>query len=223
MTEKLESSSELLLQITQHKGDTITVGEMVTIFKTGGFSLLLIVFAGPLALPLPALGIAQVLSVPILFLAIQLASGRSAPWLPQKIANKNMSMETLGKVIPKVIPWLKKIEFFVRPRLGFFASKTGHCITGIACFVCAISVAMPFPFSNTVPSMGIVIMSIGLLERDGLAILAGMCVGAAGVCIAIAVMYFGVEAVMAIVDVVKDWLGFATEVASEKAASPARE
>ena len=208
MTEKTESASELLQQMTMHEGDTITIGEMVTIFKVGGFSLLLLVFAGPLALPLPAVGIASVMSIPMLFISIQLAIGKSSLWLPERISNKQLSMLTLNKVIGKMIPFLHKIEYLVRPRFRFFASRAGQCLVGVTCTVCSIFVAMPIPFSNTVPSAGIVIMCIGLLERDGIAILAGMCVGIAGMALTIIAYYFGIEVVIAAFSGARDWLGF---------------
>lgn len=207
MTQDFPSSSQLLEKIKSHEGDAISIAEIVAIFREGGFALLLIVFAGPLALPLPALGIAQVLAVPILLLSAQLAVGRHSLWLPKKIARKTISTKRLNNVLDKVIPILRNIELLLKPRLRFVTSGFGQRIIGVMCFVCAISVALPFPFSNTVPSMGIVLMSLGLLERDGLAILAGVAVGFIGICIATAVMYFGVEAVMAVVDVIKEWLG----------------
>ena len=106
-----------------------------------------------------------------------------------------MKMEHLCKVVEIAIPWLEKIEYFLHPRFTWLSRRLGHQFTGIICVVCAISVAMPFPFSNTVPSMGIVLMSLGLLERDGVVIVGGMGIGLAGVCLAIAVLYFGAEAV----------------------------
>ncbi len=202
MNESLQNSSQLLKKIKHHKGDKITVEEIMTIFREGGFSLLLIIFASPLALPLPALGIAQIMAVPILILATQLTMGRQSLWMPQKIAKKEMNMQNLCSIIDKAIPWLEKIEYFVKPRLIFFSSSAGHRVIGLFCLICAISVAVPIPFSNTVPSMGIVLMSIGLLERDGLVILAGMCVGFIGICLTSIVIFFGAEAIRTSIDAI---------------------
>ncbi len=197
MSDELPSSSELLLEIKQHEGEHITVQELVTTFREGGFSLLLIIFCAPLALPLPALGIAQIMALPILLLSMQLAVGRKSPWVPEKIGRKRMKMTSMVKIVDTAVPWLQKLEYFLKPRLKFISTGIGQRFVGVACILCAISVAMPFPFSNTVPSMGIVIMCLGLLERDGLAIMGGLAVGAMGICLAIAVVWFGVEAVEA--------------------------
>jgi hypothetical protein len=59
-----------------------------------------------------------------------------------------------------------------------------------------------------VPSAGIVIMCIGLLERDGIAILVGMCVGIAGIVLTTIAYYFGIEVVITGFSSVKEWLGF---------------
>lgn len=193
MTEKLPRSSELLVKIEQHSGDTISIAEIVTIFRESGFGLLLIVFAGFPALPFPALGIATILSLPIIFLSTQLIIGRNSLWLPTWLAKKRVSTKSVNNMVEKLLPYVKKLEFFLKPRVGFLSSKAGHKLIGIVCFMCAISIALPIPLTNTIPSMGVVIMSLGLLERDGIAIIAGMIVGIAGVIIAFCAYYFGVE------------------------------
>ena len=64
--------------------------------------------------------------------------------------------------------------------------------------------ALPIPFSNTLPSIGIVIMSLGMMEKDGLAILGGMMIGIAGVVVTTTIIFFGTEAILAIVEAIKD-------------------
>lgn len=200
----IPSTSELFEKLLKtHKEKKVKLSDLIESFRETGFSILLIIFAAPMALPLPALGIAQVLALPLLFLSFQLTAGFRSPWVPEKLGNKTIERKTLVKVSEIMIPFLKKIEFFLRPRIRFLSSRFGDRLIGIICIICSISVAMPFPFSNTVPSMGIVAMAIGLLERDGLVILAGMLIGAAGVCLAILVVWFGVEVIDQIVEFVK--------------------
>ena len=195
MTDTAPSTSDLLRKVKQHEGTVITLGALIAIFREGGFALLLILFASPLALPLPAVGIATVMSVPILFIAGQLAIGKRTPWLPEKLARKEIELDSLRKVINTILPWLEKIEHLIRPRITLFSTRIGCRLIGLVMMICACSVALPIPFSNTIPSMGIVLMSLGLLERDGVVILAGMVVGAIGVGITTAILYFGLEAV----------------------------
>ena len=45
----------------------------------------------------------------------------------------------------------------------------------------ALAVAVPLPLTNTVPAFGIALMSIGVLMRDGLAVIGGLIIGLAWV------------------------------------------
>jgi len=194
MTQKLPRTSELLQKIKHHEGEKITLGEIIETLREGGFALLLIVFSLPTALPLPAVGVATVLAIPTLFISFQLTLGFRSLWLPERLAKKHLNMKTLKKAINVINPRLEKLEHFLKPRIFFLSTKLGHKIIGLTCVFLALLVALPFPFTNTIPSMGIVIMSIGLLERDGFAIIGGMLVGAIGVCFIAAIYVWALAA-----------------------------
>ncbi len=197
MTNELPNTSKLLEKIKDHKGESISFGELVERLREGGFALLLIIFSSPTALPLPAMGIATVLSVPIMLISIQILIGKSHPWLPNWLRNKKIKMSSMIKIINKINPYIIKVESLLKPRISFLSTKIGHHIIGLACVICALSVALPLPFTNTIPSIGILIMAIGLLERDGLAIIGGMIVGAIGIAFAITVYLLGIEVLKA--------------------------
>ncbi len=60
----------------------------------------------------------------------------------------------------------------------------------------ALSVCVPLPLTNTVPAFGIALMSIGILMRDGLAVLAGVAIGMIWVFILYGILLFvGLEGV----------------------------
>jgi len=55
-------------------------------------------------------------------------------------------------------------------------------------------VAIPLPLTNTVPSFGLAVIGIGLMMRDGLAILGGLAVGVGWVVLlTVAVIFVGAE------------------------------
>jgi hypothetical protein len=61
-------------------------------------------------------------------------------------------------------------------------------IIGIFSFVFALSISLPLPLTNFPPGWGILIMSLGLLSKDGLTILVGMIVGTVGVGITMVIL-----------------------------------
>lgn len=196
MPRPTQNVSEILKQFVEnHKDDKIPFGSLVDAFKERGFGILLMLFASIPALPLPAPpGITTLLALPIFILAIQMALGKRVPWLPKWLRKKHFKRSTLLKVSEKMGSILAFFEKFLHPRLLYMSNRFGEKMIGFVALICSISVAMPFPFTNTVPSMGVFIMSLGLLERDGLIIKAGMIVGGIGIIISLSIFFAGKEA-----------------------------
>lgn len=154
-----------------------TFGAFIEHFAERGFGFCLFLFALPAALPVPAIGLNAVIAIPLILLTAQQALGRKTLWLPQKVQNKAISANTLHGFIDAAVPWVRRLEFFVRPRLSFLTNAQMERVIGIVGFIMALSVTIPLPLTNTVPSFGIALMAIGVLMRDGLAVLFGALIG----------------------------------------------
>ena len=61
-------------------------------------------------------------------------------------------------------------------------------------------IVMPMPLSNFIPGFGILIISFGLLGKDGLVVICGIIVGLVGMAISITAVLLGVEALHYIKD-----------------------
>lgn len=75
----------------------------------------------------------------------------------------------------------EKIETRMQPRMTYISVHTWERIIGIFAFVFAVSIALPIPLTNFPPGWGILVMSLGLLSRDGITILIGMIIGTIGI------------------------------------------
>ena len=69
----------------------------------------------------------------------------------------------------------------MQPRMTYISVHTWERIIGIFSFVFAVAVALPIPLVNFPPGLGILVMSLGLLNRDGVTILIGMIIGTIGI------------------------------------------
>ncbi len=190
MTEHSKRASELLVKLKLHEGEKISIQQILEGFESAGFSMLIIIFAIPVALPVPAVGYGTVMASPMLLLCIQLLFGFSHPKLPHFLGKRELKMEFFCKVVDKAVPILQKAEMLLKPRFLFLTSAIGERFIGLFCVVFCLSVMLPLPLTNTIPSMGIVLMAIGLMERDGLAILGGIFIGLVGMAITGVVLYF---------------------------------
>lgn len=207
----MESIRSLSLVLNEIKASVntgeVTFGDFLSYFAERGFGFFLFLFALPAALPVPAIGINAIIALPLILLTAQQALGRSSVWLPQRIHNKTISADTLHGFIDAAVPWVKRLEFFVRPRLSFLTSAQMERVIGVAGFIMALSVTIPLPLTNTVPSFGIALMAIGVLMRDGLAVLLGALIGILWVSMLIFVtVKFGPEGAEVVKEFIKSWI-----------------
>lgn len=139
------------------------------------FGFLFVILSLPSALPVPAPGYSTPFGIVIVILAFQLIMGARRPWLPDKLMNGRMKLETVQKFIQKGIPWLERIEAIARPRLPYICtSLPGRVVIGVAIALMSISMMIPIPGTNTLPAMGIFVTGFGLIEDDGAISLGGL-------------------------------------------------
>lgn len=179
--------SETLVKMGQKDQRTSTkISELIEDFHENGILLAMIFFALPVAIPLPyPPGFTTIMGIPLMVLSIQMIIGSKQVKLPKRVNDYKMKNTTLKMISEKVVPIIKKIEKYVKPRFSFAQSVYCEQFIGIICLIAAMAIAIPLPLTNAVPAQGITIMALGLLNRDGLVVLAGLLVATIGVFIAV--------------------------------------
>ncbi|WP_309745356.1 exopolysaccharide biosynthesis protein [Chamaesiphon sp. OTE_20_metabat_361] len=128
----------------------------------------------PLPIPLP--GFSALVGIGIILVGCQLALGYEKPYLPQRIAQIELSPAASQKLLKNINRLLKPLEKMSRHRFSRFSnSGWGYRITGacLAWDALLMSLPLPIPLTNLVPAYTILVLAIGLLEFDGLFILIG--------------------------------------------------
>ncbi len=161
------------------------VRELMEDFHENGILLAMVFFSLPVAIPLPyPPGFTTIMGIPLMILSVQMLLGSKKVQLPKKINEYELNNATLKAISDKVVPKLVSVERYIRPRMAFAKSVYCEQIVGLVSLVAAFSVALPIPLTNALPAMGISVMSLGLLNRDGLVILGGVLITAFGLVIA---------------------------------------
>jgi hypothetical protein len=198
----IESLKEIL---KSHKNEAITFGDIMSHLKEEGLIFLIAIISFPVAIPVPTPpGFTTLFGIPLCILTIQMIYKLDAPWLPDWLTNKKVKVSTFKGFIDKAEPMFNKMSRFLKPRHKHLTTKAMERLVGVLAFICAISIALPILFGNAIPSAGILIMSIGLLYKDGLTVLIGMIVSVIGIVIASTVVavvsFFGMEVLDKIID-----------------------
>ncbi len=180
--------------------DQVSVKTLLEGLHERGFGVALALFALPMAIPLPKPpGLSTVFGIPMLILSGQLALGRHTLWFPDIINRKTVKKERLDRLFGAISPRARQIEALLKPRHEWVTAGLPSRLTGIAGGLISLCIISPLPGLNTVTSLGLGIMGLGLIMRDGLAIL----VGAAGAllwagCIISLYIVFGLEGINAL-------------------------
>lgn len=169
-----------LVSDTDGDGD-ISVQEIVRLLGDRAYGLAILVFSLPNSLPIPSPpGFSAITGIPILLIALQLAAGRSTPWLPPRVRKYRFSRAKFASFLNKALPYIRKAERLLHPRLDFMHTWMVERIIGIVFVLLAGLLAMPIPFGNFLPGLSMSLIALGMLERDGALMIAGIMGGVAG-------------------------------------------
>jgi len=157
-------------------GEPPTVGDLLQLLGDRSIAGLLLMLALPMALPVPAPGMSIPLGVAMVMVAAQMAIGRRHAWLPRFLLRRPLRRKIFERLSTAMIAVLVRMERFIKPRGKWMLPHWVAFPVGVVCLLLALLVALPIPLSNAMPGAAIVLLSLGLLERDGLVVWIGLLV-----------------------------------------------
>jgi hypothetical protein len=161
-----------------------TLGSLVELFEEKSFAILFVVLLGVPALPLPTGGVTHVFEIIAVLLALQLIVGRDEIWLPERWRKIEIAGPKQQKFIAGLMRLIRRLERFSRPRLTFlFDHRLSTIVFGLLVLAGTLGafLAPPFTGLDTLPSLGVVLLSLGVLLEDFFIVVVGLVVGCAGV------------------------------------------
>ena len=157
--------------------DRITLGELLAVFGDEGLLLLTILLTLVFLIPVSIPGVSTVFGAAILLVGISRVGGRPL-WLPGKLREKPLPAARLKPGLVRGMSWVRRMERVSRPhRLpALVQGRTAQLVTNLAFVLAALLLMAPFgfiPFSNTLPGLALLFYAVGLIQRDGGAVLLG--------------------------------------------------
>jgi hypothetical protein len=186
-TETEPTISDALDAWLQSDGDK-TLGGLIGVFADKSFAVLFVLLLGVPALPLPTGGATHVFEIIAVLLAAQLIAGRHEIWLPDRWCRLELAGPRQRRFITGLLKLIRRLERFSKPRLTFlFHHRLSSVVFGLIVIAGTVGafLAPPFTGLDTLPALGVVLVSLGVLLEDIVVVIAGLLVGAAGVALEI--------------------------------------
>ena len=83
-----------------------------------------------------------------------------------------MPRSVLAAVARYAVPPLEWIERLSRPRWTWLAQRERPI--GFVCFVLSLVLFLPIPFLNAAPAIALVLIALGMIQRDGIVVALGL-------------------------------------------------
>jgi hypothetical protein len=161
---------------------------VIETFEQKSFAVLFVLLLGVPALPIPTGGATHVLEAIAMLLALQLLVGREKVWLPRRWRAITLTGPKRARLLERLLRLIRWLERRSHPRGRFvFGGRASNTAFGALVMVGTVAafVAPPFAWLDTLPALGVVLLSLGVLLEDALIAAAGIAVGAGGIALVV--------------------------------------
>ena len=111
-------------------------------------------------------GVSAFAAVLLMIPAIQMLLAHSGPVFPRRLSSRQFEARRLAALLRYVVPVLRSLERFVRPRWTTPVEATKRVVGGSVLLLSAGLLA-PVPLSNVPPALAIMLIAFAYLEEDG--------------------------------------------------------
>jgi hypothetical protein len=161
-----------------------TVDSLVDLFGQKSFAILFVLLLGPSALPLPTGGLTHVFEIIAMLLGGQLIVGRDVIWMPQRWRRLQLAGAKSARFLRALMKLIRWFERHSRPRARFlFGHRLTNAVFGVLVIAGSLGAFLAPPFSglDTLPSLAVLLLSLGVLLEDILIVVVALVIGVTGI------------------------------------------
>ncbi|EHU5002099.1 exopolysaccharide biosynthesis protein [Vibrio vulnificus] len=162
--QRSRTSDVIVELIKQAQSPGITLRNLTDRLGDRTFGMLLMLIALFNVLPLVSI----IGGILIATLGLQMILGRRKAWLPSVILDKELPNDKVQAILRTFEPKVRKLEQYIYPRIQYMEAPVVDQVNGCIIMLLGLLISLPFPFTNIAPAFVVMIMGLGLMERDGL-------------------------------------------------------
>jgi hypothetical protein len=182
--------------IEQIDGPTITLRRLLALVGEHGMLFLCALLTIPFLIPVSIPGVSTVFGAAIILISLGITMNR-LPWLPDRLMDRELDAAKLSGILRRGANVVARVGAYIRPRMGAITDgAVAGRINGLALVFSGVLLMAPLgliPFSNTLPAFAILLLAVGMSQRDGAVVIAGYAM------IVATLLYFGLLAYLVFV------------------------
>ena len=158
------------------QGHVVTLRELLAHVGEQGLLVFSAILAMPFLIPVSLPFMSTALGLPMLLIGVAVILGR-LPWLPDRLLDHALPSHTVQQVLGRAQRTAERFEHLVKPRMtALTGSPLVNSVHGVTLVVVVLLLMAPLPlvpFANTLPAIAIILLCLGIAERDGVLLLIG--------------------------------------------------
>lgn len=178
-------------------GHKVTLRELLGLVGEQGLLVFCAILALPFLLPVTLPFMSTALGMPMLLIGSAVVMNR-VPWLPDRLIDHALPSDTVQHVLERAAHAADRFEHLVRPRLlAMTGTAFANSINGVVLVIAVLVLMAPLPlvpFANTAPAIAVILLCVGMAERDGVVILLGHVITLAAAVFVGTLLYFAAKA-----------------------------
>lgn len=172
-------ASRRLARLRTHatEAGSVSLDELVSAMGRSSIAFAILILSLPALTPIPG-PFGMVFGSCLAIVSIQIIAGFRRIWLPKFLGQRRISSRVIDVMVRYTAPLVARVETLLRKnRMRHLAGPRAQVFMGVPVLLLAIAVALPIPFGNFLPVAALVMIALGLMERDGLVAILGVGMG----------------------------------------------
>jgi len=149
----------------------VSLRSLAQVHGSATHGTLLLLLAAPCLLPVP--GVGTVLGLGMVALSAAMWRGHTDHSLPSRVADLELPRLWAQRVLRLLAATYATAGLVAKERLNRLSSPASRCWTAPTVASMAFIIVLPIPLGNVLPALATMLLGLGLVFRDGVAMLLG--------------------------------------------------
>ena len=183
----IEARVEAIATSVREAEDGLTAGKLIGLLGSTSHTMGILVLSVLNMIPGPP-GYGGTVAIAMMGVTLAMLMDRPLR-LDGWVGSRRLSQRLVVRVMDRLVLVARLVGRVSRPRLEWLAGERAGRLTSIFILLACLPMVVPIPLINAVPNVGIAVITVSRVNRDGLGVLIGAVIALIGLGIAVAAIW----------------------------------